>query len=188
MSRSSSNRRSAVFPRYFARCLLPLAAIGCLSTGSSDLRDRTDIAEYWGGYIPFATYELQMDLFVVTQNRKDILGLSAPDNGTYHAFSLYGVPSSIDKFRENPGRYPRIKQVLERGARVKCIRVMAFESEDWSDVTSVVAQILDGPLAGQEIDLRPISLEIQKSHAITAREPNTSFVTLYVAPAQGSHP
>jgi len=171
--------------------VLVLSAIGCSSLVSSGVVERSDRPEYWGGYVPFATYELLMDLFIVSQDPEMTSILSAPDNDTYHEFSTRGVPSSINKYLENPGRYPRIKGVMDRGTKLKCIRIFAYESEDLRNVRSVIARVLDGPFAGQEVELTPVSIEVygaQITGAIMVRRPNKLMLKLCDAPTAGVAP
>ena len=74
---------------------------------------------------------------------------------------LYGVaPRSMDEYRSDPGRWPRIRGILPAGTRIRLDRIehRTYPGlEDWYETTGIIES---GEFRGREVNLAFISSRV----------------------------
>ena len=118
------------------------------------IRDRESVVtgnpDYPTDYTVGTAYTLQVDVFVLkntdSASRRDHLFLIA----------TYTNNDSIADYRKDPAKYPDVLGVLSAGTRLKLLDIVYHQSFEMSSVFPYLL-ILDGPLAGKNVDAGLIS-------------------------------
>jgi hypothetical protein len=157
--------------RWLVFAVSAMAASACASTDTSTARQYGLATNYEVG----AIYELLNDrLLDRTGTLSGVTRARRPAEGSYvrslWSRALVPAPASIEDYENNPSQWPSIKGVLRRGAQLRVTRIdynSPFLTLDaWLDV---YAEVLDGPLRGESVDLLLISRRQREGDASAHR-------------------
>ena len=121
-------------------------------------------------YVPGAVYVLLNDRYLDTQQgwpRAQLVIVASP-----HSY-LYGVaPRSMEEYRSNPARWPKIRGILPAGTRIRLDRIEHHQYpglEDWYVATGTIES---GEFRGREVNLGFISSGVPGSrmHGVNPEE------------------
>ena len=164
--------------------------------GLNDLEifDVSGRKELWGGYHSEETYALKMPVYlrhVDERVRSEGAALVPPRDpgpaGSHLGILLYKNPGTLEDLENLRDSWPTGAGIVEAGARIKCIRIMARQSKSRPDLTFFaypVGRILDGRHAGEIVDLTDVSEFCRAKTASTAcLAPDRDILT--VLPSDG---
>jgi hypothetical protein len=136
--------------RYLLVTLLSLVSIfgGCININE----DVTHNPIYQTDYVGTKVYRTKVPVFVQELGRARVLRL--PGSGDVH------VPSTVEFYlRAGRERWPEITSLLEAGTRLRLKRIIRRYNGEMGNMFHVIAEVLDAPNSGLEVDLSMISLE-----------------------------
>jgi hypothetical protein len=127
-------------------------------------KDVTQKEEYWGGYKFGQRYELLMDVFLEqVKDWSDRLVLTPPGQ-LYQCAGLYSAPQTVSEYKENPGAWPKVVDVVNAGTHIKCKMLRKHGTLMWGSSITIFAEVLDGPYKGQIVDIDDLSTMIDKEY------------------------
>lgn len=80
-----------------------------------------------------------------------------------HSYPYGEAPQSMDEYRSNPGRWPKISGILPAGTRIRLDRIEHHQYpglEDWYEIRGTIES---GEFRGREVDLAFVSSGIAGS-------------------------
>jgi hypothetical protein len=139
--------------------IVPLGFLAYQPLDADDV-DVSNRKKLWGEYDPEATYVLDIPVYMTRSKRRSVDAALVPPRGQGEGndlgILLYRSPGTIKYLEKLEDRWPKGVGIVERGTRVKCVRIMAERSLATFN-SFPVGQILDGPHAGELVDLKDVS-------------------------------
>ena len=147
---------------------LAIAGSGCITTfavyaiqDAGHWREIRPGNAEWAGYVPGAVYALQEDVFLADfkyYSHGPALA-PGPDIRPRKRDPEWGGPTTAAEYRANPDAWPEMQALIPAGTRLKTIRLRK-KVYATGDVESFVlfAEILEGPYAGDEVEITELSL------------------------------
>lgn len=118
----------------------------------------------WGGYVYDAAYDLQVDVFLADMkyNSHGPALAPGPELGSRKRDPMWGGPTAVAEYEANPEKWPKMTGVVHSGTRLRTTRM---RKEVWSkngpEPFVVYAEILDGPFAGEKVEITELSLHVE---------------------------
>lgn len=118
----------------------------------------------WGGYVYDAVYELRADVFLADMKSNSEGPALAPGSelGSRKRDPLWGGPTTVAEYEAAPDRWPRMTDVVHSGTRLRTTRMRKeYRSKNGPEPFVVYAEILDGPHAGETVEITELSLHVE---------------------------
>jgi hypothetical protein len=139
--------------------IVPLGFLAYQPLDADDV-DVSNRKKLWGEYEPEATYVLDIPVYMIRAKRRSIDAALVPPRGqgegNHLGILLYRSPGPVEYLEKLEDRWPKGVGIVERGTRIRCVRILAERSFATFNAYPV-GQILDGRHAGELVDMTDVS-------------------------------
>lgn len=133
-------------------------AVAAVRTPWRDVSDQEDL---WGGFRLNGVYAHKVDVFMADYRHYSYGPALAPGEGveTEQPGGQWGGPTTAEKYRKEPEKWPDVIALVDVGTRLRCIQLKRCKYLYGPNEISyiVFAEILDGPQAGRTVEITELA-------------------------------